>query len=226
MDFVILTTGRTGSTWLCHLLDSHPQICCHVELLNATSPDPVAFHRSEMTDPLAFIAEVAAADPDRVVGFKLPWGGISQYPATLDLFADPTLKIIHVTRRDRLAQYFSIQRAERTGVFHTDHEQPHLPLALDPAAYRSWLHGAILGDAVLTAISRFRPLLIVDHSEIADPAAHDALQAFLGVPVLPLQQARVARIVSRPLAESVANWDAFAGALSSTEAAWTLAPHR
>lgn len=36
--FLIVSLQRTGSTWLVEMLDSHPQIGCHDELLRRMVP--------------------------------------------------------------------------------------------------------------------------------------------------------------------------------------------
>jgi LPS sulfotransferase NodH len=63
--FVILAAPRTGSNWLCSLLNSHPDVLCHHELFNPSGVFYALGHRDGALDlgtpeerdrrPLAFL---------------------------------------------------------------------------------------------------------------------------------------------------------------------------
>src|SRR4051812_26319508 len=109
--FVILTTARTGSTHLASLLDSHPQLVCGHELFNPEDRYPGLYSQSGIPDVLAYLEHVGRLQPTGTHwGFKLPWGSISAYPAALDTLAIPSLKVVLLTRRDRIAQYCSVKQ--------------------------------------------------------------------------------------------------------------------
>ena len=72
--FVVVCFGRTGSSWLCSLLRSHPAILCHGELFNLKqigfSPNPFkdsTIHTpwtmaARDGDPARFLAAVLSED--------------------------------------------------------------------------------------------------------------------------------------------------------------------
>ena len=122
--FVVLATPRSGSNWLCTLLDSHPQVLCHHELFN---PDGVHLAWSlRNTDFTLGTLELQQQDPLRLlalawqqslghqsVGFKLNVGqSEAVFAAVLD---DPKVRKVLVTRRNRVRAYVSEQIAEASG---------------------------------------------------------------------------------------------------------------
>ncbi len=121
--FVILAAPRTGSNWLCTLLDSHPEILCHHEIFN---PERILYSlpcrgkldlgtlEDRERDPLGFLDRVwRAALGYRVLGFKLNRG---QNEAVFrKVLPDPDVLKIVIRRRNRIKTYVSERIAERTG---------------------------------------------------------------------------------------------------------------
>lgn len=118
--FVIITDGRSGSSYLCSCLNSHPELTCLNELFNPTEPrrrGVDSFGLSPHTDPMRYLEEVIittrAACGTRRVGFNLQF---RQNPAALDQFLDdPRQRIMLLSRRDKLAQWASRRLASVTG---------------------------------------------------------------------------------------------------------------
>jgi hypothetical protein len=123
--FVIFAHTRTGSYNLVSLLDSHPQIDCHGELLQPVGP-PFSRHTSiigQMEDRYhsfeyrrlhyeGFLEHVFKRS-DCIVGFKLI--AIQHMPAMVYCIMEPTIKVIYVYRDNLLAAYSSEQIAKKTG---------------------------------------------------------------------------------------------------------------
>lgn len=123
LRFVVLAAPRTGSNWLCTLLDSHPEILCHHEIFN---PERILYSLScrgsldlgtpeeRDGDPLRLIDLVWRADFGyRAVGFKLNRG---QNPTVFrEVLADPNIRKIVIRRDNRIKTYVSEIIAERTG---------------------------------------------------------------------------------------------------------------
>jgi hypothetical protein len=116
--FCIVTAGRTGSTWLRLLLDSHPDITCHGEVfgenlstLAATGSD--AHHgllAERAADPHGFLVRrVFAPSRCRAVGFKVLNRQLTQrWPSLLDaLRGEPGVRIVHLVRRNLLKRFVS-----------------------------------------------------------------------------------------------------------------------
>jgi hypothetical protein len=126
--FVIFAHTRTGSYHLVSLLDSHPQIDCHGELLQRDPPVErrPSGHLSiigQMEDRYhsfeyrrlhyeGFLEDVFKHS-DRIVGFKLIAG--QHDPAMVYCIMEPTIKVIYLYRDNLLAAYSSEQIAKKTG---------------------------------------------------------------------------------------------------------------
>lgn len=121
--FVVLAAPRTGSNWLCSLLDSHPAILCHHEIFNPERVLYAASCRGELdlgtveerdADPGDFLARMwqhARAWP--VAGFKINRG---QEASIFDrVIPDPTIRKVLLRRDNRVKTYISERLAELTG---------------------------------------------------------------------------------------------------------------
>lgn len=122
--FVVLAAPRTGSNWLCTLLDSHPEVLCHHEIFN-----PAGLHYSlRLRDGGFDLGTVAERDrsPEvvlkrvwqrslgrRAVGFKL--NRDQDERVFRRVLADPGVRTILLRRRNRIRTYVSERIAERTG---------------------------------------------------------------------------------------------------------------
>ncbi len=124
--FVILALPRSGSSLLHSLLNSHPDIACHGEILkrNAAAGHLLRSWRDQvdwsqrLKDPVAFIESVFAYDqPSDNVGFKLFRTHMSD-PVIETLKSSQYKKII-LERRNRFACYSSKKLAHKTGIFNT-----------------------------------------------------------------------------------------------------------
>lgn len=121
--FIILAAPRTGSNLLCTLLNSHPEVLCHHELLN---PNGI-FYALDYRDGSLDLGSMEARDRDpfpflqRVwghpqgascVGFKMTRG---QNDAVMRaLIEDPGVLKIVLYRRNRLKTFVSEQLARQT----------------------------------------------------------------------------------------------------------------
>ncbi|GAB4250755.1 MAG: hypothetical protein Kow0027_14320 [Saprospiraceae bacterium] len=112
--FLIFTGGRTGSTLLRTLLNSHPDIHCEGEIL-----------KGRMLDPLRFVNSKSNQSRGRVYGFKLlsyqlrdVQHAIKDKKAFLKSLADEGFKIIYLERRDKKRQALSVAYAMHTDYWH------------------------------------------------------------------------------------------------------------
>lgn len=121
--FVVLAAPRTGSNWLCTLLDSHPDILCHHEIFNptgikvalSTRENGLKFGTLEERNqhPLEVLDRIwAHSQEHRAVGFKI---NIGQDAAVLeDVLADRGIRKIVIRRTNRLRSFISECIAEVT----------------------------------------------------------------------------------------------------------------
>ena len=127
--FIITCAARTGSTMLRYMLDSHPEITCHGEVFKARGisrflkSDKRPYGLSPLYDHLSdgfhnnkianFISSHLLSSPDtnsKASGFKFKtdeyfntsFAEVSNY-----IRSSKSIKVIHLKRRDLLAQYVS-----------------------------------------------------------------------------------------------------------------------
>ena len=123
--FVILCAARTGSTWLRLMLQEHPDILCHGEVLAPLADqidgfEPVPELQLGLTgpqladwrdaDPVGFLYEaVLPSGVADAVGAKLNYNQLENELKCVrrKLVSDPELRIIHLKRRNLLARYIS-----------------------------------------------------------------------------------------------------------------------
>lgn len=138
--FVIWFTGRTGSTYLCDLLNSHPQIYCRMEdfcEIKIDGPDAVpantkAYSLNNMLFTRAlFTPDSRIENPDSstvleymeqifssesaAAGFKLKFPNQSAvFPEVAEQLPKiPSIKIIELIRENTLKQSISLRNVER-----------------------------------------------------------------------------------------------------------------
>jgi hypothetical protein len=100
--FVVLSQPRTGSSLLCGSIRWHPQILMHGELLNPYYGEDlpregeVRFRTAmSMTTHDAVGCKLHACQPNPdCIGWEAAWD---------ELFADPTIKLVYLTRQNPLA---------------------------------------------------------------------------------------------------------------------------
>jgi len=121
--FLIVSLQRTGSTWLVEMLDSHPQIGCHDELLRRMVPPelPVV----ALLDPRyrdldyrfdhwrAYVAEALAVTGKPIAGFKLM--AAQHDEALAEILADPAWRVVTLDRPNALAAWSSHLIVKATG---------------------------------------------------------------------------------------------------------------
>jgi hypothetical protein len=217
LSFVILCMGRTGSTHLQFLLDSHPKVRCFGEWFtgNARSLDDV-FISAPTDDPARFVNERVAKCTEPAVGFKLPLGSIRAHPQALTLLERPELSFIRLTRRNKLALFVSRRMLATTQVPQSTHgSYGETTIRLDPDHVRPALTKIEEGDSYLDGLVAGRPVYRLDYEELSDPGALEPLQEFLGVEPRPLSSV-IERLRKRPLSETVENWDELEDALRGT----------
>lgn len=122
--FVIIAAPRTGSNWVCSMLNSHPEILCHHEIFN---PDGIHYALDHRTGDIS-IGTLAERDDaplnfldrlwqhsfgKRVVGFKINRG--QNDVAFQHVLADRGLHKLVLLRRNRIKTFVSEMIAEQTG---------------------------------------------------------------------------------------------------------------
>lgn len=221
-DFVILCLGRTGSTHLASLLDSHPDITCLGELFSGASnrdPDRRAGPRSRLyvdhpqRTPTEHHRQVTAGVSTPVVGFKLAWNNLRAHPEALDVLGDSNLRVIRLVRENRLAKHVSVELSKATERSREPYGRTRVRLS--PQVCMRRLEDFELQDRLLDELARDRPSIRVTYEALmADPSLDD-VQRFLGVALAPLASTSVKRRVGH-LRDHVSNWGQLERALTGT----------
>jgi LPS sulfotransferase NodH len=207
--FVVLSQPRTGSSLLCGSIRWHPQILMQGEILN---------HRYERADLPADsgadrLRAALSVTTHAAVGCKLhacqPDPGSEPWESAWDeLFADPTIKVIHLTRQETLAQLASWKIAEQLNRWGDQTDVADRPvIRIDPAElawFRRW--NAMVYQVRLARLQR-HTILPVTYESLRDhwPATVDGVLRFLGVEPIPLDPCAT-RNETRPLHEVISNY--------------------
>lgn len=229
--FVVFAAPRTGSNWLCTLLDSHPEILCHHEIFNPGGIHYALSHRDGSLDfggveardrePLEVLAEVwrqAAGHP--VVGFKHGLGQDRRVFAAL--FADRGVRKIVIRRAHRLRTYVSERIAQATGEWESypgmELSRPR-PVTVDAAdlAAHAARNGAFyrwIGDELAAT---GQEALDVLYERLADEAEHRRIQRFLGFSAFAPLRGATRKQNPGALCDLIANYDDLASALGGSD---------
>jgi LPS sulfotransferase NodH len=133
--FVVLTTQRSGSSWLVDLLNHHPAVAAHAELFrvaDTTVPDygakevprfEVVVSRGNFSTSkvlagqrYVYLRGLERAHPGaQAVGFKLMYDQTRDHPGLMSLLVLRRARFIHLVRRDLLGGVLSFDRAEQRG---------------------------------------------------------------------------------------------------------------
>lgn len=231
MRFCVLAMARTGSNRLTALLDSHPDIVCHAELFNVTrpwfsrhGPVPTGLDRDfdrRRDHPIGwlhdvFAATAAAAPAARAIGFKLQ---ITDRPRVLEhVLLESELKLVLLTRANRLAQYASDRTAVSTGRYHASDPGPAAaaPVAFDRADFLAFVERQTSATRLVRDLVRDDSrLFVIEYQEVGTAAGNAALLAHLGQTDMPLT-APDQRMGAPVIRERFADPDAVAAALEQT----------
>ncbi len=223
LDFVILCLGRTGSTHLQSLLDSHPEVRCYGELF--TDVDLATGHGESRTqtfigsphdDPIAYVEELTEGVDGRAVGFKLPNNSLRAFPQAARVLEEPTVKIVRLSRRNLLALLVSRRMLAATGVPQSTHgTYGDARVRIEPDRCLTAFRHMEADEHALDELADGHTTFRLTYEELVAGERIDELQTFLGVEPRPLNS-WFARLRTRPLSETVENWDELVRALRGT----------
>ncbi|MBW3568305.1 MAG: Stf0 sulfotransferase family protein, partial [Proteobacteria bacterium] len=134
-DYVVLTTWRTGSTWLMDRLNSVPGVQGHVELfyhLPRRSPP-----KAGCNDYPRYVERTKAGirpwsvmkyldgvySRKEAIGFKLMYEHLRAYPEILWFIVKRRLRVIHLVRDNHLDVVISSQLASTSGTWHRTRDE-------------------------------------------------------------------------------------------------------
>ena len=215
--FVIFGRGRSGSTLLVNLLDSHPDVTCLGEILRY----PVVF-------PHTYIANCVSHRGAKAVGFKLlsyqlkngldlPSGG----PFLRKLVKDG-YRIVYLHRENLFRHAISNLYAVKRGVYHQDKAAgaPQPKIIIRPKEMLAWMEGSEgLGVYEREALAGLDYTEIRYERDLATPDVQERttqrLINDLGLPPAP-SSAPLRKVTPEALGDFVANIDELTAAVADS----------
>jgi len=216
--FVILCLGRSGSSHLQSLLDSHPSIRCFGEVFSDQAPpQSPGFINSPYKDEAVYLERLIEACEAPVVGFKLPMNSIKAHPESARLVSgDHTMRVIRLSRGNLLAQLISRRLQNTTKISHS------LQGGYEGATVHIEVGGALRAlermerdEDALDGLADSHPCHRILYEELEDPGRIEDVQRFLGVEPAALRS-WFEKLRQRPLHETVENWDELVAGLQKT----------
>jgi len=223
LTFAIVCLGRTGSTHLVSLLDSHPEIRCFGELFTHHEGTlDEAFVTSPIDDPVDYVAQLTAPLGERAVGFKLPLNSIRAHPEALRVLEGDQMLIVRLRRLNLLALLASRRLLATTRVPQSTHgDYGDATVAIDPSQALAVFRLTDEHERYLDGLADGRPSFQITYEDLGAGQRLDAIQDFLDVDPVPLQSL-FKRVRSRPLSETIENWSEISNALRGTPYEWFL----
>jgi LPS sulfotransferase NodH len=132
LKFIVLTSSRTGSTWLVDMLNRVPGLQAHGELFlnrprltaaiagRADYPRFLERHPAQGLRRIGLVFSYLDELYGRAdaVGFKLMYSQFRQYPELFAYVGIRRLRVVHLTRLNQIDVLVSEERARETGVSH------------------------------------------------------------------------------------------------------------
>lgn len=221
--FVVFSMGRTGSTLLASLLNSHPQILCDGEVFTPVrwTPGLRFLARFWQRHPFPYLAyrqaRMMVLHQKTIYGFKLhtkPQGAqLADVGGFLRSAVRTGWKVIHLQRRSLFDQVISSMVANQTGRYFGDESRDEAPVSLSISATRF--------DRVLqksyrasefnrTVLAGLPCVALTYEDDLADPASWEATVTRicndLEIQPAPITRSGVEKPWRRPYCEIVTNY--------------------
>ncbi len=233
--FVIAAYARSGSTMLVSALDGHPQVKCYSEIFHG---DHAMFMTAGYPEGNAWIERIRRHSPQRFLdtfvfrGYKprIQQVGFKVFPdqardrrfaaSVRALLSDHDVCVIHLRRRNRLAMYLSLVRAQRSDAWTTFRSERYdeSPLRLEPEACREAFEAHAADEAFFAGLLAPRPHLEIFYEDVmaAPQRLFETVTAYLEVDESEFAP-RIGKQRSTPLRAAVENFDELATAFAGSE---------
>jgi hypothetical protein len=199
---VIVCMGRTGSTLLVHLLDSHPEIEFRGELFLPQGD----FEQRTDTTRRDYLRSGAYRTTARVRGFKMPFEWILKFPGVFEDFRALGYKVLLLHRTNYLSQLVSAKLAASAVDYSSLRAYPEQSIIIDKWELAHFFGIAhYLNGHVLPNLAQGMETHVVRYEDLHDKATQQALLDFLGVERQPLTTPTI-KARTNPLSEVVANY--------------------
>lgn len=236
--FVILSTGRSGSTLLCKALSDHPGVHAYGEVFHLVAEKRSLVNGTRYrddADPIRYLQDVVWKDPNEtgkpVIGFKL-----FHFHARLTtrqvrlwdyLRANPQILKVLLIRENVFDVYVSTQRARSSDIWHIAASQAsaaaelrrcyNTPLTINPKDCISFLNSCYAGVSWLKSSFQGDNTIIVTYKEMKDDlqSAVNRIFAHLGTNPHEIKQV-FDELCTVPHSEGIRNWSRVRNRLART----------
>ena len=213
--FVIVGNARTGSNYLLDGLKTSPAIRMYHEIF--------ASHNREIGKDFDRILSTIYQSESRstqVVGFKVFYNHLTPEEWN-KLVAHEDLKVIHLTRQNRLRTIISLEIAFKTGQWtkaRKSGDPKEKRVTLDPLKLLKQLEEIEEGEAATRARFCDRQMLEFVYEELVQSPhqAFEAISTYLGVDGIDPGKIRLKRQNPERLAQLIVNYDEVKSALENT----------
>jgi LPS sulfotransferase NodH len=215
--FAIISMGRSGSTLMGKLLNSHPDITCLGEVISPNSIYGLEHSRDEI---FTFLEETHFKE-FTTAGFKMPWDHIVGFPDVWGAFFKGNYQMIFLRRMNKLDQYLSVSLAQKNNNWESRTHYKAQQISLNCSGLLNFIQNAQLIDNVLWAMCQRLSVFCISYEEVLDVSKLFQLQEFLGVKK---QSLTFSTVRSRSLRrrDSIINFDEISEALAPTPWVWML----
>lgn len=200
MKYLIAFTARSGSTHLCSLLGSHPEIVCWGEILHRTNKP---LYQGRGPKWILYKHYLAAHGLIRAAGGKVHPGQSRQCKFQAKpwrmLCEDRSIRVIHLRRENTLEQAVSILRKNTN-------TEPGKRVHASPKRLVGWMEDMASLDAEIGPSFAGHEMTHVTYEELCSNEAEtcDRLLDFLGFDPFPLRSNR--EKIGMPLKRSLLNY--------------------
>lgn len=174
--YIIGFVGRSGSSYLEGLINSHPEAQCLGELF--CSNGQYVSSGLPLSD---FLRDIHSVDR-QASGFKLALIHLRQFPRLRSIMLTEGYKVIISRRDNKVNQYISMRLAQINGSWRSDMGsfKQHSFVA-DPKHMKRFLHKFANDDAgVLKFVAELQQL-VIPYEEITHANTHEKISSFLGL---------------------------------------------
>lgn len=231
--FIILTQPRTGSTFACHLLESHPRAYCYQELFSHVEGHPERFNtflgnlRKEQVGfspedlPAlikAYLSAIHSLPGFRAIGFKLLLDQLVKYPSLTDWIDAENVHIIHLIRDNPLEILLSKTRARQTNEWHSSKDVAQCSSVLPSGQpLLDALEAIVRTDLDIQHFVRGRRHTTIHYDDLVESPKDVLLPSLLALGLGPAGLSSPTKKLNRlPLREAIGNFAEVAETLTGT----------
>lgn len=211
--FILLTTQRSGSTYLTELLDSHPDIHMAQELFKLPKEGRNAvLDGYTLGDDIGHFLDrfyESRLEKKKAAGFKLMYDQLQSFPQILDYIKKQKVRLIILVRDNLLDVAVSRFFARKSQIYHSETAIEHQPICIDIPLLHQELQkiaAANTHNARLTA--QLPHCLTVSYEALVKHQEETlrTIQEFLQVRKEPKLSCSLIKIINKDLQQSISNY--------------------